>query len=239
MISRQLRNVRNGAAHDELIWSIMHKMNNGLTAVGLRIESLLAEVQEEDPRRYKLRALEHEMERLSSFLNNALQVAVPSEGPFRVIDVSREMEKALELVQFHLLIRGVTVVREISSKLPPILGDSQKLRRLFFHLFVRIIGESNRGDAVVVRVQGTKEDNGVASEYLVVEIGRHGRNRSRRSKSAKSTPMVREGTFGEWPNVLALCTSIAKGHKGRLQYETRSDVQCGKVMRVALPVALC
>ena len=231
MISEQLRNTAYRAAQSGLVGSIVHELNNRLTAVGLRIGSLLAQIPEEDPRKRKLRTIERDMERMSDLVNNVFQVAVPSEGQRCTVDVSEEIEKALELVQFHLLTRSLTVVREFSSELPAILGDCQQLRRLFFHLFIRIIGDLERGGEVTVRLYVEKERGGEGGTYLITEISGNGRDESPRRESAKST--VQE----EWSAVLALCRSIAKGHRGTLKIGTRNGTQGDTVMRIALPVS--
>jgi two-component system NtrC family sensor kinase len=207
--------------------------------VGLRIGSLLAQIPEGDPSKRKLRTIERDLERMGDLVNNAFDIAVPREGPFCFVDVSEEIEKVLELVQFHLLTHRLTVVREFSPELPPILGDCQQLRRLFFHLFIHIIGRLERGGAVTVRLHVEKGRGEEGGEYAVAEIRGNCRNGSLQRESARSTTIAQERPSGEWSAVLALCRSITKGHRGTLNIGTRSGAQSDTVMRIALPVSSC
>jgi signal transduction histidine kinase len=236
MISERLRNTAYQSAQSGLVGCIVHELNNLLTAVGLRMRLLLSQIPEKDPRKPKLRTIESDMERMGDLVNSAFQIAELNEGQLSFLNIREEMERVLELIRFHLLTHDLGVERDFSSKLPLIPGDCQQLRRLFFHLFIRVIGESERGGAVTVRLCVEKRRGRGGGDYLVVEIKGDGQGSPQTAEPDRPIALVRERASREWPAVLALCKSITKWHRGTLTIGAGSGVKSGATIRIALPV---
>ena len=140
--TQQLLQAAKLASVGELAASIAHELNNPLGTVSLRLDSLLANTPQDDPRRRPLEVVEQETERMAGLVGNLLHFSRPSGDQVSTVDVSEEAVKTMELTQHHLRRRGVEVNVEFDPALPTILADRQKLRQVFLNLY------TNAGDAM-------------------------------------------------------------------------------------------
>ncbi|MBI3330001.1 MAG: response regulator, partial [Nitrospinae bacterium] len=97
-ISQQLWQTAKLATMGELAASIAHELNNPLATVSLRIESLLTQVPETDPKRRALDVIEQEVERMGALVGNLLQFSRRGEPQISSIDVRTELENTLALI---------------------------------------------------------------------------------------------------------------------------------------------
>ena len=125
MMPQQLRRTAGQAMMGDLVGTIVHALNNRLTVVGLRIESLLAQTPEGDPHKGVLKTIENDMDRMGDLVKNVLQLSGNDRGRVCSVAVAEEVDKVLELVQFHLLSRGVSIRWESAPELPSIRANRQ------------------------------------------------------------------------------------------------------------------
>jgi len=90
IISQQLWPASKLATMGELSASIAHEMNNPLATVNLRIESLMALIPPEDPKRRALEVVEQELDRMAKLVANLLQF-------------SRRSQREISTVRGHLI----------------------------------------------------------------------------------------------------------------------------------------
>jgi len=236
MMPQQLRRTAGQAMMGDLVGSIVHELNNRLTVVGLRIESLLAQTPEGDPRKGALKTIENDMDRMGDLVKNVLQLSGNDRGRVCIVAVAEEVKKVLELVQFHLLSRGVSIRWESAPELPSIRANRQQIRQLFFRLFICAMNRTQRGGTVTIRshVERSRLEGG--QECLVIEI----------SGGGDGTPAPRTGTVvpflaaslgEEWAAAIACCRRTVQGHRGTLRVAHRSLPPDGTLFHIALPVS--
>src|SRR5215475_943683 len=126
-MSQQLWQAAKLATMGELAASIAHELNNPLATVGLRLESLLMQVNEGDTKRKSLEIVMQEVERMGELVANLLQFSRRSQQHISTINVHEEIEGTLELIYYHLRKHRINVSREFSSDLPLINADRQQL----------------------------------------------------------------------------------------------------------------
>src|SRR5262249_20391403 len=91
-MAQQLGQAAKLATMGELAASIAHELNNPLATVSLRVESLLAQVPEDDPKQRALTVIAQEVERMGNLVANLLQFSCRGQAQISSIDIREELE---------------------------------------------------------------------------------------------------------------------------------------------------
>jgi C4-dicarboxylate-specific signal transduction histidine kinase len=82
-MTQQLWQAAKLATMGELAASVAHELNNPLAIISLRIESLLAQLAEDDPSQTALQVVEAEVERMGELVQNCCTLAGAASPRFR------------------------------------------------------------------------------------------------------------------------------------------------------------
>ncbi len=227
-MSQQLWQTAKLATMGELAASIAHEINNPLATVTLRIEGLMAQVAEDDPKRRPLEIISSELDRMSNLVANLLQSSRRSSQQISSVDLQKEVNATLELVQAYLRNRNVQVVQRIPADLPLVPADRQLLRQLFLNLITNAADAMPDGGTLTIAIAA--RDESVTIEFADTGVGIR----------PEDLPRVREAFFttkGEGKGTglgLAICQRIVQQHHGAL--EIVSEVGKGTTIQVELPL---
>src|SRR5574341_2111113 len=152
VMTQQLWQAAKLATMGELAASIAHELNNPLSTVSLRVESLLSQMPPGDPGRRELEVVEQEIERMGALVAQLLQFSRRSAPQISTVDVGEEIENTLELIHYHLRQRQITVQREFAPGVPMVPADRQQLRQLFLNLFTNAADAMPEGGVLTIRV---------------------------------------------------------------------------------------
>jgi signal transduction histidine kinase len=108
----------------KLIASIAHELNNPLTTVSLRVELLLGQVLETDPKRRALEVIKQEVKRMGNLVANLLQFSRRGAPRIASTNVCEEIDKTLALGHYHMRNHRITTVREYTPDVPLLLADA-------------------------------------------------------------------------------------------------------------------
>jgi PAS domain S-box-containing protein len=229
--SQQLWQAAKLATLGELAASIAHELNNPLAIVSLRVESLLAQVAADDPKRHALEVIEQEVERMGNLVANLLQFSRRGQHQVSTVDVRDEIAKTLELVHYHLRHHRIDVVQEIAPQLPFVHADRQQLRQVFLNLLTNASDAMPQGGKLTIRVEPGEIEGGrraVVMEFADTGVGIPKEHLPRVTEPFFTTKEQGRGTgLG-----LAICRRIMQEHHGSLYIA--SEVGKGTVVRLAL-----
>jgi signal transduction histidine kinase len=232
-MSQQLWQAAKLATVGELAASIAHELNNPLATVSLRIESLLAQVPADDPKRQALEVVEREVERMGRLVANLLPFSRHSRQQVSTFDVCEEIERTLELIHYHLRNRRITVVRQFAPEVPLVHADRQQLRQVFLNLFTNASDAMPQGGTLTLHVAAGALPTGTPAVLVeVVDTGC--------GITPEDLPKVMEPFFTTKPEGtgtglgLAICRRILQEHYGTL--DITSLVQQGTTVRLMLPI---
>src|SRR5205814_2829728 len=133
-MTQQLWQASRLATVGELAASIAHELNNPLATVSLKLETLAAQLNDDAN---KLRAVEivaDEVERMGNLVGNLLQFSRRTHQQISTVNVCEEIDKSLELVEYHLRSNKIQVIRKNAEDVPTIQADRQQLRQAFLNL---------------------------------------------------------------------------------------------------------
>jgi signal transduction histidine kinase len=227
-MSQQLWQTAKLATMGELAASIAHEINNPLATVTLRIDGLLAQTDQADPRHRSLEIVVGELDRMAHLVANLLQFSRRSSHQISSLDLGQEISASLELVRSYLRNRAVQVIQDVSG-LPLVPADRQLLRQLFLNLITNAADAMPGGGNLTIRA--VSSDQRVVIEFADTGVG----------IAAEDLARVREAFFTTKPEGqgtglgLAICQRIVQQHHGDL--EIRSQLGLGTTIRILLPLS--
>jgi signal transduction histidine kinase len=212
----------------ELTASVAHELNNPLQTVGLRIESLSRRLQGDPAACEALSVVEKELDRMAHLVANLLQLSRKGEQRIATVNAADELEKTLELLQYHLRKYGIQTKRDFPPCIPLIRVDPEQLQQAFLNLFTNACDAMQSGGTLTLRVRG--------GTNVVIDIIDTGSG-----IAAADLPRVMETFFTTKPPGkgtglgLPICRRIVEAHGGSLCIE--SEPGRGATVRIVLPAA--
>ena len=231
-MTQQLWQAAKLATMGELAASIAHELNNPLATVSMRAESLLTKTQQDSPMWRELKIIEQEVERMTILIANLLQFSRRSQPQISTVDICEEIEKALELIYYHLRKRNIVIWREFVKVAPRIHADRQQLRQLFLNLFTNASDAMPRGGTLTVRVTAPPE-----SKQVIIEVADTGTGISPEILPKVVEPFYTTKPEGEGTGLgLAICRRIVQEHNGTFDITSEGIPGKGTTARISLPV---
>ncbi|HXG08488.1 MAG TPA: PAS domain S-box protein [Gemmataceae bacterium] len=233
LVTQQLWLAAKLASVGELAASIAHELNNPLAIVTLRIESLLEQVPEGDPKRNALEIVAQETKRMSNLVANLLQFSRHRREEISTVDIRQEVIQAVELVQHHLRKRQIAVVQELAADTPIIYADRQKLRQVFLNLLTNASDAIPEGGTLTLRSRPDTLEGGEAA--VRIEVADTGVGIPAAHLEKVFDPFFTTKEEGQGTGLgLAICRRVVEEHHGTIRID--SEVGKGTTLILVLPV---
>jgi PAS domain S-box-containing protein len=231
-MSEQLWQAAKLATVGELSASIAHELNNPLATVSMRTESLLTKTQQDGPMWRELKIIEQEIERMAILTTNLLQFSRRRQKEISTVDICEEIEKAMELIYYHLRKRNIVIRREFASECPRIHADRQELRQLFLNLFTNASDAMPQGGTLTIRVTAPPE-----SVQVIIEVADTGTGIPPEIMSKVVEPFYTTKPEGKGTGLgLAICRRIVQEHNGIFDLTSEGIPGRGATARISLPI---
>ncbi|MEG6520361.1 sensor histidine kinase [Desulfotomaculum sp. 1211_IL3151] len=231
VITQQLGQVSRMATMGELAASIAHELNNPLTTVSLRVESLSAQISADDLKQRSLQIIFQEIERMSTLIKNLLDFSRRGQRQVSTVDVCRELEHTLELIYYLFRKKRITIKRAYQSELPKINADSQGLQQVFINLFTNACDAMPQGGTLTIRVFIDPID----SEYIAIEFSDTGIGIQPEALSKVMDPFFTTKLKNKGTGLgLAICRRIMQEHHGLINIT--SEIGKGTTVSLKLPL---
>jgi signal transduction histidine kinase len=215
-ISQQLWQAAKLATMGELAASIAHELNNPLATVSLRVESLLAQIVEDDPKRRALTVIEQEVERMGNLVANLLQFSHRGQAQISSVDVREELENTLALIHYHLRNHRIIVVRQFASDVPMLHAEHQQLRQVFLNLLTNASDAMPQGGSLTLGVTLGQLEPGVPA--VVITFTDTGIGIAPEDMPRVMEPFFTTKAEGKRTGLgLAICRRIVQEHHGTFE----------------------
>ena len=216
----------------ELAASVAHELNNPLATVALRVESVMEELGENDPKRQSLDIIAQEVERMAKLVRTLLQFSRRSSRQISTVDIPKELSSSLDLIEFYLRSRQVEVLRDFAGNVPHIYADRQLLHQVFLNLITNASDAMPDGGTLTIRTfRGILETDRPA---VVVEFTDTGTGVPTGNLPKLWEPFFTTKPEGKGTGLgLAICRRTVEEHRGTISI--KSFPSKGTTVRITLP----
>ncbi len=230
-MTQQLWHASKLATMGELAASVAHELNNPLATVSLRVETLIAQLGNDDPKQRPLQIVMSEVERMANLVTNLLQFTRRHHQQVSTIDVRDEISRSIDLISYYLRNRKIEVVKNFDASLPSVHADRQQLRQVFLNLMTNAGDSMLEGGVLTVRVDEQRETG-----TIVIEFSDTGQGISAGDLEKIWEPFFTSKPDGKGTGLgLPICSRIVEEHGGTITLN--SELGKGTTVRVVLPIA--
>jgi PAS domain S-box-containing protein len=174
-LEEQLQHTEKMASVGLLAAGVAHEVNTPLAGISSYTQLLRGQLDDADPRQQLLEKIEKQSFRAAKIINSLLNFSRSSGTEFVRVDVNKVLLDVLSLVEHQLEGASIRVRRELTSDLPPIRGNENRVQQVFFNLILNARDAMPSGgwltlathadtDTVVVEVKDT--GHGIRREHI-------------------------------------------------------------------------
>jgi two-component system NtrC family sensor kinase len=227
------------ASIGKLAAGIAHEINNPLAAISGCVEGLISRSNDlsllrtqafEDFPEY-LRIIDDEIRRCKSIIDNLLNFSRAKELLQEEISLNETLGHTLQLLSHHKAFRKITVIKDLDSACPLIVGNDSELRQVFLAMAINAVDAMNESGILTIRT-GTEIRNGltmVCVEFQDTGVGIPQQHLTKIFDPFFTTKPVGKGTgLG-----LSICYGIVRSHEGFIK--VTSEVGKGSLFQIYFP----
>jgi PAS domain S-box-containing protein len=152
-MTQQLWQASKLATMGELAASIAHELNNPLTTVTLSLEALMMQLADDEKTMAILETVSKESERMAGLVGNLLQFSRRSHAQVSTLHLDEELNRALNLIDYHLRSHNIKVVQVVAADLPTVQADRQQLLQVFLNLLTNASDAIPEGGTLTVAIR--------------------------------------------------------------------------------------
>jgi len=250
-IREEIRRKDRLAAIGEVAAGVAHEIRNPLFGISSVAQILMSEVRYDTVHQELLAAMQAEIRRLNTLVEDLLDYGRPSRPDRSPHSLEQIWEEILGLTREELAEAKLEIIREIEPGLPQILADGNKLRQVFLNLLKNAIQATPPGGRVTVRLTrlpraalpaGVQRglaapagDGDPAQAYLVCQVADTGIGIPAKDLDRVFDLFFTTKSTGSGLG-LAICRRIVEDHGGAIGLE--SAEQAGSTITVALPLTV-
>ncbi len=226
-IARRLLEAERFAAKGMVAAEIAHEINNSLANIETGL-FIIKNIRIDSPyRRDLLDDIYEEIERMSGIVKGILEVYRSGDSGIQSVDINREIEKVIKMVQRRLKGKGIAILSKLSHDLPSVPCCPGHIKQLLLNLIKNAeeAMDSSISRLIVIRTEG----KGDSINIIVSDTGCGIPKRRIGTIFSSSFTSKTEGTgLG-----LSICHEIVKGYNGEIAIE--SEEGKGTTVIVSLP----
>ena len=220
------------SALGELVSGVAHELNNPLTAILGFAQLTLGTPELPEKVRRSLRTILDQALRSERIVQNLLTFARNHKPEKRLLGINGVLESTVSLLDYHLRVDNIQVVRDLEPELPKIMADYHQLQQVFLNLI------NNAHQAMAMARQGTQIVLRTRSQegWVRVEISDDGPGIPQEALPSIFDPFFTTKPAGVGTGLgLSLCYGTVSEHGGRIH--ARSQKGQGATFIVELPAS--
>ena len=224
------------AAVGQLAAGVMHEINNPLATILACCEALAlrtADLGPPDRQGYDeyLKIIDTEVQRCRRIVESLLDFSRPKGGDKKATDVNSVVERTLFLLKHHARFKRLNVVRDLTTGLPAVLADHERLIQSFMALMLNALDAMDSRGTLTVR----SRINPDRADEILLEFIDTGTGIKREDLPKIFEPFFTTKPQGRGTGLgLSICYGIIAEHRGRIDVE--SQVGVGSNFKVYLPI---
>lgn len=220
------------ASVGRLVSGVAHELNNPLTGI-MGFAQLLLLCDLDATARRQAETIYDEAERASKIVQNLLSFARRRRPEKVPVDINALVERVLELWEYEVRLKGITVCRELARRLPPCLADPHQIQQVLLNVLgnaAQAIAAAGRGETITIRTSA-------ARGFVRIAIADDGPGVPPEHLRRVFDPFFTTKPVGEGTGLgLTISYGIVEEHGGRIAVE--SPAGGGAVFTIELPATV-
>ena len=113
---------------------VCHEILNPLNIISGHSQALLMERKDDESLVEDLRSIMEEIQRIEKIIGGLLKFSRKGDMDLKAMDINRELDSALSILEKDMNLEGIQVVREFDHALPTIPLDTDRMRQVFLNI---------------------------------------------------------------------------------------------------------
>ncbi|MFH1665075.1 MAG: ATP-binding protein [Candidatus Omnitrophota bacterium] len=210
----------------KLVADMAHEVNNPLMIISGRAQLSLMEELKDEQIRENLEIVVDQSLRAKNIILRLLKFSKPSKGEIELMDVNRDLEEVISIVEHQYSLVGIEIKRHYADGLPPIYADEKQIQEVMMNLLNNAY-EAITGGGVVEVITGREGD------FVRIDLKDTGCGITREVAEKMFDPFFTTKEKGTGLG-LSMCYSIIKAHNGELKLDGAPGK--GTTATILLPV---
>ena len=231
---RQLVQSEKLSALGQVAATMAHEIGTPLNSISGYIQLMLTEGTGSEVVTKRLKIIESQLDRLAQTVRNLLQSTRQPVPKLQALDINHLLETIITLILPGVSMRGVQLVRQLHTSLPPASGDPRLLQQVFLNLMTNALDAMDQEGILMI---ATSLQNGTPPEgdFIEVVVVDNGKGMSEEVKRKALEPFFTTKEPGKGAGLgLAICEEIIRSHHGKLKIASQEGG--GSSIHVFLPV---
>lgn len=219
------------ASLGKLAAGVAHQLNNPLGGITLFARLMMEEYDLEEGARKDLNRILKDAERCRDTVKELLEFARQTRHEMRPLDINRALVRTLFLLENQTLFQNITVIRELSSDIPTVRGDTQQVNHMFMNIILNAAQAMGGRGTLTVATRLSEDGNNVA-----IEISDTGPGIPEEILPHIFEPFFTTKEEGEGTGIgLSLVYGIVESHEGKIH--AANSTPCGTRFIIELPIS--
>ncbi len=212
------------ASMGTLAAGVAHEINNPLSIILGFTDLLLEKAPSDSELQDILKSIENQGIKAKRVVENLLTFARYKEHVEEDVDINKNIEAILKVVDNTLSLNKIAFRKEMTSSLPAVKGDPDELQQVFFNIITNAVHTMKGGGTLTIST--LPADNGSRAKIMISDTGGGIKSEYRKKifDPLFTTKKVGEGTgLG-----LFVSYGIIKKHGGTIAFETKTKEESEK-----------
>jgi signal transduction histidine kinase len=206
----------------ELAAGVAHELGNPLNSLNIHLQVMqrqlnrLRELPNADKLEKSLSICSGEVERLDSIITHFLEAVRPRKPQLHDLDLIAPLEESVEFLGPELEGAGIRVDIELASSLPPIQGDRDQIKQVFFNVIKNARQAMKSGG--IIRIRAFSDD-----EFVYIQVGDTGEGIPQENLRKVFQPYFSTKQDGHGLGMM-IVERIMRDHGGQIGLDSRPSV---------------
>lgn len=213
-MTEQLINQEKMASVGQMAAGVAHEINTPLGIILGYTQLMMDDFEKESETHTSLQVVERQTKACRRIVADLLKFSRQAESAKTSINLNTIIGEVLAVTEHTLNINGVDIRRQFAAKLPPMIGDAEKLHQVFINLFTNAQHAMENGGKIIVTTEADDDE-------IFITIADTGSGIPDEIKNKIFDPFFTTKDVGKGTGLgLSVTYGIIKDHGGRISVES-------------------